>query len=135
MTIRFGMIVLYVRDLHKSIAFYRLLGLDLADPHPDRPVAQADLGGGVSLLLTTAAIATRVDAAWSRPDVGYQQVVEFFVDDDAAVDEVWRRMTSAGYRGLTAPGHLLKPYATVLEDPDGNAVMLTHEPAAAVAQG
>ncbi|GAB3404994.1 VOC family protein [Schumannella luteola] len=133
MTIRFGMIVLYVRDLDKSIAFYRLLGLDVPEPRPDRPVTQIPLGSGISFLLTTAEIATRVDADWRRPSDGYQQVIEFFVGDDAAVDETWQRMTAAGYVGRAAPANPLQPYATLIEDPDGNVVMITHDPAVAAA--
>jgi hypothetical protein len=57
--------------------------------------------------------------------------MEFFVDDDAQVDEVWNRLTSAGYHGRTAPGHLIGPYATLVEDPDGNVVMITSEPVTA----
>src|SRR5689334_22724266 len=121
MGIRFGMIVLYARDLQKSIEFYRLLGLDVPDPHPERPVSIHRMDNGVTLIITVDDVARRFDAAWTRNERGgYQQVVEFFVDDDAAVDAVWHKLTSAGYTGRTAPGHLLGPYATLVEDPDGN---------------
>ncbi len=129
---RFGMIVVYARDLQKSIEFYRLLGLDVPDSDPERPVSVCRMDNGVTLIITVDATALRFDPTWTRPEgAGYQQVVEFFVDDDAAVDAIWEKVTSAGYGGRTAPGHLLGPYATLVEDPDGNVVLVTNEPAAA----
>ena len=126
--VRFGMVVLYVRDLHRSVEFYRLLGLDVSDPHPERPVAFYQEGGTTLMIITTDPVARRFDATWVRPDArGYQQVVEFFVDSDAAVDAVWARLTAAGHKGITAPGHLIGPYATMVADPDGNAVLITNE--------
>jgi predicted lactoylglutathione lyase len=128
---RFAMVVLYVRDLQASIAFYRLLGLDVPDPEPERPVAAYTEGGATRMIITTDPVAQRFDPTWVRPARGgYQQVVEFFVDGDPAVDAAWERLTSAGYKGTTAPGHLLGPYATMVEDPDGNVVLITSEPTA-----
>ncbi|SNT40485.1 VOC family protein [Rhodococcoides kyotonense] len=126
---RFGMVVLYVGDLQRSIEFYRLLGIDVSDAHPERPVAFYKEGDETRLILTTAPIAQRFDPEWVRPaPSGYQQVVEFFVDTDAAVDATWERLTAAGHTGITAPANLLGPYATVVKDPDGNAVLITNEP-------
>ncbi|OQQ13157.1 hypothetical protein B0675_36605 [Streptomyces sp. M41(2017)] len=127
---RFGMVVLYVRDLHASIAFYRLLGLNMPDPDPERPVAAYMEGGATRMIITTDLVAQRFDPGWIRPErSGYQQVVEFFVDSDSAVDAAWEQLTAAGYKGTTAPGHLLGPYATMVEDPDNNVVLITNEPA------
>lgn len=128
MALRFGMIVLYARDLHKSVRFYRALGLDVPDPQTDRPVVVCKMTDGVTLIITTGQLARRFDPAWTRTDHGYQQVIEFFADDDAAVDAAWGKLTSAGYTGRTAPGHLNGPYATLVEDPDGNVILITHEP-------
>lgn len=125
------MVVLYVRDLQRSIEFYRLLGLDIPDPNPDRPVAAWQDGDAVRMIITTDPVAQRFDPHWVRPEPGgYQQVVEFFVDDDNTVDAIWKRLTSAGHKGTSAPGHLLDPYATMIEDPDGNVVLVTNEPTA-----
>ena len=128
--VRFGMMVLYVRDLQQSIDFYRLLGLDVPDPHPEHPVSAYELANGITMIIATDAIARRFDPGWVRPDRGYQQLMEFFVDDEPQVDDVWNRLTSAGYHGRTAPGNLIGPYATLVEDPDGNVVMITSEPVA-----
>ena len=127
MNIRFGMMVIYARDLPRSIEFYRLLGLDVPDPVPDRPVSIYRMGNGVTMIFTTGELATRFDPDWTRPDRGYQQVMEFIVDDDAAVDAVWTRLTSAGYHGRTAPGSIVGPYATMIDDPDENVVLVSND--------
>jgi predicted lactoylglutathione lyase len=125
--IRFGMMVIYARDLQRSIEFYRLLGLDVPDPVPDRPVSIHRMDNGVTMIFTTDVLAQRFDPDWLRPDRGYQQVMEFLVDDDAAVDAVWTRLTSAGYHGRTAPGPIVGPYATMVDDPDGNVVLISND--------
>jgi predicted lactoylglutathione lyase len=127
---RFGMVVLFVRDLARSIAFYRLLGLEVSDPRPERPVAAYVEGGATRLIITTDPVARRFDRTWVRPERGgYQQVVEFFLDDDAAVDAAWERLTSAGHPGISPPQRFVGPYGTMVEDPDGNVVLLTNDPA------
>lgn len=126
-SIRFGMIVLYARDLDRALEFYRLLGLDIADPDPGRPVSISRLES-LTLIIATDAVARRFDPSWRPPAAGYRQVMEFLVDDDAAVDTVWTTMTAAGHRGIAEPGHLIGPYATMIEDPDGNGVLISHDP-------
>lgn len=125
--IRFGMMVIYARDLQRSIEFYRLLGLDVPDPHPDRPVSIYRMSNGVTFIFTTGDLAQRFDPGWLRPDRGYQQVMEFLVEDEASVDAVWARLTAAGYHGRTAPRPITGPYATMVDDPDGNVVLITND--------
>ncbi|TPW70129.1 VOC family protein [Schumannella sp. 10F1B-5-1] len=136
MSIRFGMVVLYVRDLARSATFYRALGLDVPDPNPDRPVISCRLAEGVTLLLTTDETARRLDPSRERSaaaagDDEYQQVTEFFVDDDATVDALWAGAPAAGGVQRRVPGHLLQPYATMIDDPDGNVLLITSEPRSA----
>ena len=128
--IRFGMVVLIVRDLQRSIAFYRLLGLEIADPLEDRPVSLSKLTDDVTLVLVTEDFA-RLDPAWARPEGGYQQLLEFLVDDDAAVDARWQQLTGAGHPGRQAPAKTFGPYAAIVDDPDGNVTLITSDPKAA----
>ena len=120
-----------MRDLAKSIAFYRRLGLDIAEPRADRPVSIHRMGSGVSLLLTES-FAARYDPTWTRPDAGYQQLMEFYVGDDTAVDACWADLTSAGYHGRMSPAQTAGPYAAMVDDPDGNVILLTSDTAARV---
>jgi predicted lactoylglutathione lyase len=123
-----GMVILDVEDLERSLAFYRLLGLDVPDPFADRPVSLLRMDSGVSLVLTQG-FAARVDPSWVRPE-SYQQLLEFLVGDDAAVDAEWERLTAAGYHGRMAPARTTGVYAAMIDDPDGNVVLISSDPAA-----
>ena len=111
--------------LAASIAFYRFLGLDLPDPAPGGPVVIHRMGSGVSLLLTTS-FAAIYDPAWTRPTGGYQQLLEFYVGDDAVVDRLvgrpGGRRASRTHRHHRGP---VGPYAAMVDDPgDGNVILL-----------
>src|ERR1700759_5039557 len=128
MTLQLGMVVLDVDDLERSITFYRLLGLDVPDPFPDRPVALHTMASGVSMVLVQG-FAAQLDPDWVRPR-SYQQPLEFYVGDDAAVDEMWNRLTVAGHHGRMAPTTQTGLYAAMVDDPDGNVVMISSDPTA-----
>jgi predicted lactoylglutathione lyase len=135
MGIQLGMIALEVRDLQRSIEFYRLLGLAVPDPFPDRPVSVYRMDSGVSLVLAEG-FAAAADPGWARPKGnGYQIFMEFFVGDDAAVDAEWEKLTAAGYHGRRAPAKTVGPYAAMVDDPDGNVVLISSDAAADPAAG
>lgn len=133
MQIQLAMVLLEVRDLDASIAFYRRLGLDIPDPTGERPLVIHRMPSGVSLLLTTS-FASVYDPAFERPTGGYQQLLEFYVGQDALVDRAWADLTSGGYHGRMAPMKTAGPYAAMVDDPDGNVVLLTSDEAAAPAE-
>lgn len=130
MEIQLAMVILEVRDLDASIAFYRRLGLDIGDPTGDRPIVIHRMGSGVSLLLTTS-FASVYDQGFQRPTSGYQQLLEFYVGEDALVDRAWHELTGAGYHGRLAPTQTAGPYAAMVDDPDGNVILLTSDENAA----
>jgi predicted lactoylglutathione lyase len=133
MNLQLGMIGLDVRDVRRSIDFYRLLGLAMPDPFPDRPVSLLKMDSGVTLVLAEG-FAAGADPAWARPPLGhYQQFLEFFVGDDTAVDTQWNRLTAAGHHGRMSPRRTSGPYAAMVDDPDGNVILISSDPAAAVA--
>lgn len=123
------MVVLEVRDLDASIVFYRRLGLNLPDPVDGRPVIVHRMSSGVSLLFTTT-FASRYDPNFARPKGGYQQLLEFYVGEDAEVQAVWSALTEAGYHGRMPPTKTAGPFAAMVEDPDGNVILLTSDEAA-----
>lgn len=48
----------------------------------------------------------------------------------AVVDETWNRLTGAGHHGRMAPGTQTGLYAALVDDPDGNVVLISSDPAA-----
>lgn len=129
MELQLSMVVLEVRDLDASVAFYRALGLDLPEPDAGRPVVSYRMPSGVSLLLTTR-FASAYDQTWSRPTGGYQQLLEFYIGDDAEVEQKWLELTHAGYHGRLRPTQTSGPFAAMVDDPDGNVILLTSDAAA-----
>jgi predicted lactoylglutathione lyase len=127
--LQLAMVVLEVQDLEASVRFYRTLGLDVPGPPEDRPVVVHRMGSGVSLLLTTR-FASAYDATWTRPSSGYQQLLEFYVGEDSAVTEKWLELTGAGYHGRMPPTQTAGPFAAMVDDPDGNVILLTSDEAA-----
>lgn len=133
MEIQLAMVVLEVRDIAASAAFYRRLGVEIDEPRPGRPILVHRMGSGVSLLLTESFAADN-DPTWTRPTGGYQLLLEFYLGKDDAVDACWADLTAAGYRGRMAPTWTTGPYAAMIDDPDGNVVLLTSDAAARVDQ-
>ena len=128
---RLDQINLVCGDAEASLAFYRRLGLDI----PDRMIwrtgtgahhinAGSSPGEGMGLDLDSTAFAPHWNAGWKgRADLAGRVVVGFAVDTRDAVDDLYRDMTGAGYRGLQPPWDAFwgARYA-ILEDPDGIAV-------------
>jgi catechol 2,3-dioxygenase-like lactoylglutathione lyase family enzyme len=121
-------------DLDASITFYRRLGMEI----PETGIWRTPTGGhhtsaigpstdeAVGFDLDSTAFAQIWNSGWKgRTDLRGRIVVGFQVATRAVVDEVFRDMTGAGYRGLQEPYDALwgARYA-VIEDPDGIAVGL-----------
>ena len=121
-------------DFGASLAFYRRLGVKI----PDAAVWTTATGGhhagatdrstehSIHFDLDSTLFAQRWNAGWKgRTDLKGRVVVGFRVPERTDVDDVFRRMTGAGYRGLQEPHDAFwgARYA-IIEDPDGIAVGL-----------
>ena len=116
----FSGVHLFVRDVSASSAFYRLLGLDLPDTPPH---SVAPLGGGAMLAVGSHDLTRAYDPNWQASAGGSPNALQFDLVSREAVDAMYARLTSAGYRGELAPIDAFwgSRYAVVL-DPDGNLV-------------
>jgi len=119
-------------NMDASLAFYRRLGVEIPDAAVWRTatgthhVSAGDRSAdeGVAFDLDSTAFAQCWNNGWKgRTDLRGRVVVGFSVDTRAAVDEVFRDMIGAGYRGLQEPIDAFwgARYA-IIEDPDGIAV-------------
>lgn len=125
-----GQLNIVCDDPSASIAFYRRLGVDIADAAIWRTATGTHhvnaRSGEVDFELDSTAFAQVWNEGWrGRGDLKGRVVVGFRVMSREAVDEVYAEMTSAGYAGLQAPYDAFwgARYA-VVEDPDGVAVGL-----------
>lgn len=121
-------------DMDASLAFYRRLGVEIPDAAVWRtPTGAHHVSAGdrtadqaIDFDLDSTAFAQRWNSGWkNRTDLRGRVVVGFSVPTRAAVDDVFRDMITAGYRGLQEPVDAFwgARYA-IIEDPDGVAVGL-----------
>ncbi|MDP9827680.1 VOC family protein [Kineosporia succinea] len=127
MKLRLAVIEFVVSDMAATLAFYRLLGLDLPDPAVagGEPHVQADLGG-IQLAFDTEETIRSFHPEWTRPPAGAgQSAVALLAGSPGEVDEAYAAVVAAGYEGELAPWDAVwgQRYA-VVRDPDGNQVDL-----------
>lgn len=121
---RFTMVVLLVADLARSVAFYRRLGVAFPDDAERRRDVVVDLGGGHQLVLTTTFVRNVQDHV--PPNGDGRVMLEFFVDGDDAVDALHAELIDAGHRSRRAPFRTdFDAYMGLVDDPDGNTVLIT----------
>jgi catechol 2,3-dioxygenase-like lactoylglutathione lyase family enzyme len=118
----FDQVNLVVSDMDASIAFYKLLGVDVPDTLPQWQAhhRNAAAGEGVDFDLDSTKFAPHWNQGYKG---GPTTVLGFRVATREAVDEAYARLTGAGYRGQQEPWDAFwgARYA-IVEDPDGNAV-------------
>jgi catechol 2,3-dioxygenase-like lactoylglutathione lyase family enzyme len=117
-----------VSDMSTSIRFYRLLGLDVPDT-PDEGHVDTFLPNGVRFMLDTEQVIRSFRPEWRR-EAGNQFALALECASPDEVDEVYRRVTAAGFDGEKEPWDAFwgQRYAQ-LRDPDGVSVDL-YAPAA-----
>lgn len=110
-------------DLNKSLEFYRLLGLQV--PEPEGPHVEVALPGGNRLAFDTEEVIAGMHPGWVAPTGPGRVALAFGLASPAEVDELYARLTGAGYPGALAPFDAPwgQRYATVA-DPDGTSVDL-----------
>ncbi|MBT2526191.1 VOC family protein [Streptomyces sp. ISL-99] len=126
MTPRLDAIGIVAADMAASLAFYRLLGLDIPADADTAPHAEATLPSGLRVLWDTEETIRSFDPQWSRPEAGGDRVgLAFRCDSPAEVDAVYDALIAAGHRGHLKPWDAFwgQRYAVVL-DPDGCGVSL-----------
>ena len=112
-----------VSDMEQSIRFYRLLGVEVPET-PGEGHVDTFLTNGVRFMLDTEETVTSFRPDWSRR-TGNQLGLAFECASPAEVDDVYSRVTSAGFHGEKEPWDAFwgQRYAQ-LQDPDGVPVDL-----------
>jgi uncharacterized glyoxalase superfamily protein PhnB len=110
-------------DMGESIRFYRLLGLDVPET-PDEGHVDAFLPNGVRFMLDSEETMRSFMDGWQR-ETGNQVGIAFECGSVAEVDEVYARVTEAGFHGEKEPWDAFwgQRYA-MLKDPSGVEVSL-----------
>jgi catechol 2,3-dioxygenase-like lactoylglutathione lyase family enzyme len=121
---RFAQVNLVIADMERSLAFYRLLGVEVGDMPPpwgSHHNTVTNVNDDVTVEFDSAVSAANWAPAWDsvRPGV----VIGFVVDSDDEVDTAVEKVAGAGHRVLQQPHDAFfgARYAAV-EDPDGIGV-------------
>jgi catechol 2,3-dioxygenase-like lactoylglutathione lyase family enzyme len=112
-----------VSDMARSIRYYRLLGLDVPET-PDEGHVDTSLPNGFRLMLDSEETVRSFSPEWTR-ETGNQLSLAFECASPAEVDEVYAKVTAAGFHGEKEPWDAFwgQRYAQ-LQDPDGVPVDL-----------
>lgn len=120
----FDAIGIVATDMVKTLAFYRLLGLEFPEGAESEGHVEAELAGGFKVMFDT--VETVESFSTYEPSSGGRNVgFAFRCDSPAEVDSTFAAITDAGYTAKEQPFDAFwgQRYATVL-DPDGNPVDL-----------
>ena len=109
-------------DLARSVAFYRLLGVDLSEDGEGH--IEATLASGTRFMLDEESVVRGFRPDWTR-EVGNQLALAFECSSPAEVDELWARAKAEGFDAEKEPWDAFwgQRYAQ-LRDPDGVPVDL-----------
>lgn len=117
---------LVAKDVDATIAFYRLLGVDLPEdtiwrtdsgPHHTEGVP---IGGGAEVEIDSEALAAKYNAGFERSS---NTMLGFRVDSRRAVDDLHSRLTEAGHTSSQPPTDAFwGARFAVVKDPDGRDV-------------
>lgn len=118
----FGMIV---EDMAASLAFYRVLGLEIPAALDSEMHAEIVLPGGTRLAWDTQAMIRSFDEHWQPPTGGHGIAIAFRCESAEEVDTCYNQLVGQGYPSYKAPWDAVwgQRYAQIL-DPDGNMVDL-----------
>lgn len=125
-SVQISMIGLMVEDMPRALAFYRLLGLDIPAEEDEKRFVMHRMESGVTLFWDRF-FADQYDPGRKPATGGYQSMLEFYLGHDGAVDAMYATLTGAGYHGRMAPAQTVGPYAAMVDDPDGNVLLLTSD--------
>lgn len=124
MPFQLSMVGLIVDDMGAALEFYRRLGLGIPEGAEGQAFVQVEMESGVTIFWDTF-FAKRHYPGMEPANGGSRVMLEFFLEDEAAVDAKFEELTGYGYPGPMSPEQTVGPYAAMVEDPDGNIVLLT----------
>jgi catechol 2,3-dioxygenase-like lactoylglutathione lyase family enzyme len=126
----FNQVNIVAGDVAASVAFYRRLGVEIADKQIWRTgpgihhVGATGAAPETAFDLDSTAFARIWNSGWrNRDNIKGRVVIGFKVTSRQAVDDIYADLTGAGYDGLQPPDDAFwGARFAIVEDPDGIAV-------------
>lgn len=124
LSLRPAIVELVVDDMAATLAFYRLLGLDVPDGAETEPHVDVEFGG-LRLAFDTVDTVRSFEPDWTPPTGGHRCALAFEASLPQGVDDAYAAIVAAGHTGRLAPWDAFwgMRYA-VVHDPDGSQVDL-----------
>jgi catechol 2,3-dioxygenase-like lactoylglutathione lyase family enzyme len=121
----FNAIGITVTDMARTLAFYRLLGLEFPPADDAEGHVECEGPGGVRIMFDTVSVIHSFNPDWQPPVGGPAMSLAFECADPAEVDATVAEVVQAGFTVHKEPWDAFwgQRYATV-SDPDGNHVDL-----------
>jgi uncharacterized glyoxalase superfamily protein PhnB len=117
-----------VKDMPRSIAFYRLLGLLIPEGEEHAPHVEYENASGYSIGFDTEDAVKERDDKWHEPSGSGRVNLQFELKTPRQVDDVYARVVAAGAGIYMAPWDAFWGQRFAREtDPDGNVVSLFAE--------
>jgi catechol 2,3-dioxygenase-like lactoylglutathione lyase family enzyme len=119
------MVGVIVEDMARAVEFYRRLGVDI--PEDAESQAHVEIAmSGLTFFLSTKEANARWDPARTEASGGYRIVLEFYLEDRAALDAKYGELIGFGYAAHCAPYDVTPELRFALvDDPDGNTILLS----------
>jgi predicted lactoylglutathione lyase len=121
------MVGLNVQNMGRSLEFYRRLGLALPEGGEEERHIEVKMGGELTFFLDTRAIGS--DNPELTGAAGNSRVLlEFYLKERAAVDAKYKELIDSGYQSYHTPFDTpFGVYFALVNDPDGNTILLSAE--------
>jgi uncharacterized glyoxalase superfamily protein PhnB len=118
------MIGIVVSDISRSIAFYKLLGLDFPSPKQNETGFVEVKANGYRISLNAESMVKEHSPDWKKP-VGQRLELAFLCGSPNEVDVTYAKLVAAGHHGVKEPWDAFwgQRYA-IVSDPDGTHVSL-----------
>lgn len=118
------LIGIVVKDMKRSLDFYRLLGMDIPASADTEGHVEVK-AGGLRIAWDTVEVIKSFDPNWTPPSGSHRIGLDFLCASPAEVDSTYATLVTKGYEGHKPPFDAFwgQRYA-IVHDPDGNGVSL-----------
>jgi predicted lactoylglutathione lyase len=121
------MVGVIVEEMARALEFYRRLGVDIPEGAEKQQHVEIKMSG-MTFFITTKKLNARWDPARTEASGGYRMILEFYLKTREALDAKYAEMMCYGYESHVAPYVTpFKMYFAMINDPDGNTILLSAE--------
>jgi uncharacterized glyoxalase superfamily protein PhnB len=124
MPMKLDLLGIVAADIPRSLAFYRMLGIQIPEPEAGEQHIEVTLPNGLRLAWDSLELVKQITPDWEEPR-GNRIALAFLCDSPQQVDEKFREITAAGFEAVKEPWDAFwgQRYA-IVKDPDGNGIDL-----------